>query len=128
MEELAHPCLPTLVDDKFSYSPRERQYKRIGNSESDLPVDAIAISPVGKRYHGTSLFEFYPDYVDNLVDAIKALHDRGMYIVISAPIASFFVEQRAGWLQRAVLIDLGFCCKLEEQPCPYSGNDTLCFR
>lgn len=120
MEVVASPCLPTLVD-RFSYDPRERRYKRI-DAESDLPIDAIAISPVGKRYHGTSLFEFYPEYVDNLVDAIKALHDKDIVHRDIRPDNVIFAEHPDSVFKRAYLIDLGFCCRLEDQPCSYSGT------
>src|SRR3989338_1161217 len=67
-------------------------------------VNAIAISPVGKRYQGTSLFEFYLQYVDNLVDAIKALHDKGIVHRDIRPDNIIFVEQPHSDFHRAVLI------------------------
>ena len=120
MKTVTHSSLPTLVNT-FHYHPGDNQYKKIVN-DPYISVDAIAITPIGRRYSGKSFANFYPEYVDNLADAVKALHDKGIVHRDIRPDNIIFVESLDSFLQRAILIDLGFCCRLRDQPCPYSGT------
>ena len=83
------------------------------------------MTPLGKKYpRGEEGMPFHPDYFDALADAIQILHNKDIVHRDIRPDNIIFEKLPDGTVPpyRAVLIDLGFCCIIDSQPCSYSGT------